>query len=433
MSRSRLRRSVAPRLSAGLAACALALPIAGAVAQDLTAALTIEDAVARALDAAPLLKAREEGLRAADGAYRQAGARPNPELLIEVENFGGSGAFDDVDSAEFSYSLAQQVERRGKRRARRAVAGADREIAGFNVERTRLDVIFSAQSAFVEALAADAVLDLARARAESAAETSRAAARRVAAARDAKGAGDSASAAAAAANAAHARAGRERDLAYRQLALIAGLDAPAIRLAAPWFRSPPSPGGATGARPADSPDLAVLKSAEDRAEAAVLHERAAARPDPTISLGLRNLRETRDTAAILSVSMPLAFFNRNKGAIARAEAERRQAAFEREAGELALSREIVRARGALDAAAAEAEALGRDVIPHAESALANARAGYARGAFSYLDISGAEAALFDFRAREVDALRRAHLAKAEFDRLTARLAAPADVKEFQND
>ena len=135
------------------------------------------------------------------------------------------------------------------------------------------------------------------------------------------------------------------------------------------------------------------------------------------------------TAAILSVSMPLAIFNRNKGAIARAEAERRQAAFEREAGALALSREIVRARSTLDTASAEAATLRRDVIPRAETALAGARAGYARGAFTYLEVFSAQTALFDFRAREVDALRRAHLARAEFDRLTARLAAPADVKE----
>ena len=176
-----------------------------------------------------------------------------------------------------------------------------------------------------------------------------------------------------------------------------------------------------------------MKSLEDRAAAAAALERAAAKQDPTISVGVRNLRETRDTAAILSVSMPLAIFNRNKGAIARAEAERRKAAFEREAGELALSREIVRARSILDAATAEAATLRRDVIPRAESALSNARAGYARGAFTYLEVFSAQTALFDFRGKEVDALRRAHLARAEFDRLTARLAAPADMKEFLNE
>ncbi len=127
--------------------------------------------------------------------------------------------------------------------------------------------------------------------------------------------------------------------------------------------------------------------------------------------------------------MPLAFFNRNTGAIARAEAERRQAAFESEAGALALSRELVRARGVLDAAIAEAAALRRDVIPRAESALSNARAGYARGAFTYLDVFNARDALFDFRAREVEALRRAHLAKAEFERLTARLSEPNSTME----
>lgn len=402
-------------------------------AQDAPTALTINDAVARALDAAPLLRAGEEGLRAADGAYLQAGARPNPELLIEAENFAGSGDFNGVGGAEFSYSLGQQIERGGKRRARRAVAGAERDIAGLAIERTRLDIAFAVEAAFIESVSADAGADLARARADSAAETSRAVARRVEAARDPRGAGDSAAAAAAAAASDLARAERERDLARRQLALLTGLEAPDFTLVAPWFAAPPPLIGDASPDPSTSPDLAIFKAAEDRAEAAVALERAAAKQDPTISLGARNLRETRDTAAILSVSMPLAIFNRNKGAIARAEAERRQAAFEREAGALALSREIVRARSTLDTASAEAATLRRDVIPRAETALAGARAGYARGAFSYLEVFSAQTALFDFRAREVDALRRAHLARAEFDRLTARLAAPADVKEFPNE
>lgn len=434
MSLSRLRRVFASRLAAGVAACVLVAALASSVnAQDAPAALTIDDAVARALDTAPLLRAGEEGLRAADGAYRQAGARPNPELLIEAENFGGSGDFNGVGGAEFSYSLGQQIERGGKRRARRAVAGAERNIAGFAIKRTRLDIAFAAEAAFIETVSAEAAADLARARATSAAETSRAVARRVDAARDPRGAGDSAAAAAAAAASDLARSERERDLARRQLALLTGLEAPDFTLVAPWFAAPPALIGDASPDPTGSPDLALLKAAEDRAEAAVALERAVAKQDPTISLGARNLRETRDTAAILSVSMPLAIFNRNKGAIARAEAERRQAAFEREAGALALSREIVRARSTLDTASAEAATLRRDVIPRAETALSGARAGYARGAFTYLEVFSAQTALFDFRAREVDALRRAHLARAEFDRLTARLAAPADIKEFSNE
>lgn len=428
-----LRRRSASRLAAGFAASiALSVTSTAAIAQDSAPlALTIDDAVARALDAAPLIRASEEGLSAAEGAYRQAGARPNPELILEAENFAGSGSFDGVGAGEFTYSLAQQIERGGKRRARRAFAGAERDIAGLNIDRTRLDTILAVRAAFIDAVAADATVDLAQARAASADETSRVVSRRVDAARDPRGAGDSAAAAAADARSDLTRAGIERDAARQQLAILVGLETPNISLVSSWFATPPTGVGDAPSGAADSPDLAILKSAETRADAAVALERAAARQDPTISLGVRNLRETRDTAAVLSVSMPLAFFNRNKGAIARAEAERRQAAYEREAGALALSREIVRARNGLDAAIAEAATLRRDVIPHAESALAGARAGYARGAFTYLEVFSAQTALFDFRAKEVEALRRAHLAKAEFDRLTARLAAPADVKEFQ--
>ncbi|MEQ1929121.1 MAG: hypothetical protein ABL957_01125, partial [Parvularculaceae bacterium] len=76
MSLSRMRRAHAPRLAAGVAACVLVSALAGGVnAQGAPAALTIDDAVARALETAPIIRASEEGLRASEGAYRQAGAR----------------------------------------------------------------------------------------------------------------------------------------------------------------------------------------------------------------------------------------------------------------------------------------------------------------------------------------------------------------------
>lgn len=434
-----MRRAIAPRLAAAIAAgllCSVSVsaaqtpePPAPLVADRV--ALTIDDAIRRAIDLSPSIRASAEGISVAEGGWRQAGVRPNPQLLIEAENFAGSGDFNGVSSSEFSYSLAQQIERGGKRRARRAVAGADREIANLNVKRTNLDIAFATQTAFIEAVTAKATADLARDRAAGFEETRRAVARRVEAAKDPRGAADSAAAAAAEARSDLARAERESVIAREQLSILTGLDAAQVILVAPWFTAPPV--GAVGGPSLDaSPDLAILKSVEARANANVALERATAKQDPTIALGVRNLRESRDTAAILSVSMPIALFNRNKGAIARAEAERRQAAFQREAAALDLSRAVVAARGVLDAAAAEAATLRKDVIPRAEQALASARNGYSRGAFTYLEVFSAQTALFDFRVKEVDALSRAHLARAEFDRLTARLDAPT-VKEFSNE
>jgi cobalt-zinc-cadmium efflux system outer membrane protein len=382
--------------------------------------LSIDEAVARAIAAAPILAAGSEAIKAAEGGLRQAGARPNPALILEAEDFAGSGDFSGFGGGQYTYSVGQQIERGGKRRARRAVAAADRDIAIFSAARTELDVAFSARAAFIEAAAAELAFDLSEARKANLEQTLTVVARRVEAARDPASALNSAAAAKAEGEAALARAARGRRQALDELALLTGLAPSSVVVTAPWFQTPPTP----AAEPQGefrSADIAILALIEERAAAAADLQRANSKQDPTVSLGLRNLQASRDTAVVASVSMPLSIFNRNKGAIARAEAERRQAAFEREAGALALSRDIVRARGELDAASAEAAALARNVLPEAARALASARAGFQRGAFSYLDVAVAETAYFQHRAKEIEALRQAHLAKARFDRLTAEL------------
>jgi cobalt-zinc-cadmium efflux system outer membrane protein len=424
-----MRRAPAPRLAAAIAAGALCLTAfafsraaaeAPSTGNAATITLSIDDALARAMEAAPLLGASSEAIRAADGALRQAGARPNPVLTLEAEDFAGSGEFSGFGGGQYTYSLGQQIERGGKRRARRAVAGAERDIAGINAERARLGVALAVRIAFIEAASAERAHGLAKARLASLEETRQAVARRVAAAKDPATALAAAAAAQSEAQAAQARTAREQARALDELALLTGLAPGRVAIAAPWFENPPALIAAPDGE-LRSADLALLDSVEKRAAAAAELQRANAKQDPTLSVGLRNLQASRDAAAVFSVSMPLGVFNRNKGAIVRADAERRQATFEREAGALALARDIVRARGDLDAAAAEAEALARNVIPKAEQAHISARAGFQRGAFSYLDVAAAQTAYFAYRAKEIDALRQAHLAKAEFDRLTAAL------------
>jgi len=54
--------------------------------------------------------------------------------------------------------------------------------------------------------------------------------------------------------------------------------------------------------------------------------------------------------------------------------------------------------------------------------------GYARGAFSYLDVLDAQRLLFDLREQRLDFLRNYHLAEAALARLQARNL-PATLQE----
>lgn len=126
--------------------------------------------MARALDASPALKSREELVAGADAHVRQSGAFPNPTVNAELENFGGSGRFSDLDQSELTLGLTQRIERSSKREGRVAVAQTERDAAAHERERTRLNAAFDAHKAFVEVFAAQAALDNANARLKAASE-----------------------------------------------------------------------------------------------------------------------------------------------------------------------------------------------------------------------------------------------------------------------
>lgn len=107
----------------------------------------------------------------------------------------------------------------------------------------------------------------------------------------------------------------------------------------------------------------------------------------------------------------------NLGGSARARAERDRARHQREA----FGRTIARQRAALvnqiETARIEVEGLDARVIPSSEEALRFARDGYARGAFSYIDVLEAQRALSEARLRRIASLRSYHRALASLERL----------------
>ncbi|MCG8505714.1 MAG: TolC family protein [Sphingomonadales bacterium] len=406
-----------------IAVCAVAF-LCGLVfqarAQDGGTVLTMEEAVARALDAAPSLSAGDEAVRAASGALRQARLRPNPTLSLQAENVVGSGAFSAFDRAEFTLGIDQRIERGGKRGARVGLAEADRQLARLEAVLTRLDVSFEARRAYVEAMAVAAVLDTAERRAGIAAELQETVRRRVRSARDSVAAEQRVLARALEAEADVEQARHALGLAKQNLAALWGGAGDGFAIDRPrFFDVPAADEAAVRDRLDNAPDLLMARHAVDRAAAALTLERARAKQDPTVGLGLRRLEATNDVAAMVSVSLPLALFDVNRGNIDRAAAERRRAQWQTSDARLRLERAVAAHLATLGAAGAEAAALRDRILPTALKALDETRAGYGRGAFTYLEVLAAQTALQDLRAREIAALQRSHLAKAALDRLLA--------------
>lgn len=385
--------------------------------------LALEDAIARAIAFDPGLRAASAGIDAAAGNVSQARTRPNPELGIEVENFNGAGELRGFAGAETTFSLSQEIELGGQRRARIAVA--NRELRGAELDQLirQLDLIREVQEAYYAALTADEIVAIEQERLSTAEALNSAVARRVAAARDPLMAGARAEASLAEARIALTRAESSAATARARLASYWGGEGIAS-LAAAAFSLPRTETHSHLAPSDASPDIARLAAERDRASAEARLERSLGFQNPTLSFGYRQFQDTGDDAFMAGVSIPLGVFNRNQGAIARARAEERRSAYNVEAGRQALAREFFAAQRALDADARAARALEDDVIPQAERALALAQNGYNRGAFSYLDVLEAQRALTDAREARIEALLSFHNNEAAIDRLTARFATP---------
>jgi cobalt-zinc-cadmium efflux system outer membrane protein len=388
----------------------------------------LRDAVAAALLGNPGLAVFSWNIRAGEARALQAAALPNPELLVEVENIGGSGQRSGVEQTETTFWLAQLVELGGKRAKRRAVAALAGEQAVWDYEAARLQALAATTRAFIVALAAQARVALAEEAVALARRSVAAAARRV-----------------------EVGAAPPVDIARAELQLHSGqVEASELTseraasfaaLAATWGEStprftalrgdlfasvdPPPPLARLEAALRDHPAIARWRSEVAAREAELELARARRLPDPTVALGARHFSSGDDAALVFSFGVPLPVFDRRQGNILAAQYEVAAARAGAVAAQ-ATARTALTARLAeLTAAHGTITALRERVLPGAERVFAGVRDGYAKGLFRALEVVDAQRTLFELRAAELDAALSYQLARVEIDALTATLVDPA--------
>ena len=402
-----------------LIACAA---VFAAVSLDAVAApLTLAEALTRAAAYDPSRPAAAARLQAAQAGVRQAGVGPNPSLGADLENFAGTGDHRLADRSEATLYYEQTWERGGKRAARLDVARAELAMAQGRASVAALDLLAEVQTAWVEALAAQAQIAVADERLAMALRLEGEVDRRVRAARDPLFSGERARTATA-----QARIDRDQALAAAEQArsLLGSYWG-----GGPTFELTPSALEAGSTAPAgtvaDTPDLQLLAMERDLSQARIAVERARAVQDPRWRAGLRHFGETNDVAVIIGGSIPLGRHDNNQGAIARAQAERTAAEADMAAARIDREREVSRLTARRMATLAEVARNDAEVAPGAARAVALVRDGFNRGggAFTYLEVADAQRAVIEAKARRIDLLKRFHLDGVRLDRLTGRHAA----------
>lgn len=383
-------KSLGPLLLAGV------LTMAGSPA--FAEPVTLAEALARGQDVSPrIAKARAE-VKAAEGRAIQAGVRPNPELSVTVENFSGTGPYRAFGQTETSVAVSQQFELGGKRRARKAVAAAERDFAQLALRRTEADLAYDISVAHAELRAADDRAGLAQSVFARAGELARVAETLVDVGRDPPLTKLRADALLAEAKAERLRATGQLLSARQRLALLIGSEDPLLSAVAQDVSVP-----ATLAADAQSLDERLAAAERDAALARIRLAQAEGVPDVTASGGVRNFREGGETALMMGVSIPLPFSNRNRGNIAAARADGEAA--EAQLAQTRLDTRFSRrdAELMLTAASERLSALSGAGLWQATEAARVAEIGYQQGKFSLVELIDAQEALTGANLKLIEA------------------------------
>jgi cobalt-zinc-cadmium efflux system outer membrane protein len=382
--------------------------------------IVLRHALAAALLRNPELDADSHELRAREAALVQAGAYPNPSLSLQIEDVAGSGDFRSTREAQTTLQLGQLVELGGKRAARLGLAAAERDLAEWDYEARRIDVLTRTADAFIDVLAAQERRRLADEALELARSVHRVAGlrRRAGLASPAEEIRSEVQVEVAGVEREHT----EHELATARQALAAMWAGEAARFDRAKGDLEALPAVPTQAALAEqleaSPDVARWQAELAHRSAARDQARSRRVPDLAMSAGPRRLSGPDETAFVVGIEVPLPLWNRSGAAIAETEHRLAKAASEARAARVRSATELATARVALHASAEEAGLLRSRVLPGVERALAVMQQGYEAGRFAQLEVLEAQRARIQASEQYLRALTEAHHSALEIERLT---------------
>lgn len=410
----------APAAHATESSSELASSFSPAEFEEPTGTLTLRDALTLALVNSPALAPWSIEIKIAEAVALQAGLRPNPEFGAEIENFGGTGEFGGVGGAEATIALSQLIEFGGKRTKRRAAAEQNRNLAVWDYEIARMNVLTETANDFVGLLAAQEDRALAEELTKVAEEVLASVARRVKAG--------------ATSPVEESRARVELEMSQiERTGAVREVNAARVELAANWGSAAPMFEAAVGdleqippvpsreelrSAVETSPSLTRWSAEFDRRQAELDLARAEGSIDVSVGAGVRYFNDVDDAAFLVEFGLPLRFFDRNQGASQAAALRMRQAGEERRAAKVRLLKRLSRTHEMLLAAEDEVTALRDRALPEATKAFEAAQSTYLRGSLRFTDVLDTERMLFELKGRYFDALVRYHNAVSELERLT---------------
>jgi len=385
-----------------------------AMAQDrvIPTRLTLDEALRLAAERNPSYAAARTLVSAAEASRLEAKQRPNPAFTVDSVGrpIGQSTPVGLLDDHEYVFRVDQEVETAGRRRLRGQIAEAGVDVARAEADDARRRLDLDVRRAYFQAVLAEAdrgvaeatlkeiddVITLNRARFATG-EISGADLRRVQVER-LRFVDDLFAA--------------ELALRNARSALLALLNAPRLDedfdtvepLAGPSGQGaalvaatlPPSlldPGAALEQARTGRADVRAAQSDQQRADTQTRLQRALRTPNPTVGGGYSHLGGLNTVA--FSATVPLPLFNRNQGAVARADAERIAAAQRSAAASTQAALDVQQAQNALGLNRARVDYIEREYLGNAQQSRDVVLASYRLGSATLIDFLDAQRAYRD--------------------------------------
>ena len=377
----------------------LLLSVSGAALASSSSAnrrLSLTDLLDRTRQQHPLLTAARERVAIAQGDLFASGRRPNPALQVSVENLPLAPTQTDFSFGQYTDWFATYVHRfeRGRKLKNRvALASTGLELARLELASLERRILNRVAVAWEKVLASSARLKLARSNVDHFQQIVRFNEVRVS------------EGYAAAGDLIKAKLEAER-LAYRQRTLSLEHDRARIALLQATgsssfdiafeldeeMRFEPLALNALDLKAAalGRPEMQIAEERVRVAEASQRLEQSRAKQDLTTTVGYK--RNGPDSTLVAGVSVPLPFFDKNRGAIMRTQAAVREAKAQSLAQRSLVLAELAAARRAVEAAQDQFRSVQSQYLSFADQSNNVALAAYREGAQDFLHLLEAQRA-----------------------------------------
>ena len=395
-----------------LSACVLASDADSATTTDSSGAITLQEAIDRALTQNPMLSAARNEARAADGLITQAGVIPNPSLDVNVEDQRRA-------TRTTTTMLNMPIELGGKRGARQKAARLAGDVSRLDLQATRSSLRASVLAAFFEVAIAQENVRVARETKDISQSALRIATARVESGKAAPLEKTRAEVELSNAGLAEQAALNTLGNARRALALNWGESQPDFkRVRASLEDLPPRPNlDELRASLDKSPLLESGRTSLELSRAELEVEKSKRYPDIIVGVGVARDNEMGRNRGQFGISIPLPLFDRNQGNVYAASMRSYKAQDVYRDLKARLNSSLLQATSKYDLASTSAQQYRNSVLPGAEKAYEAARKGFAAGKMNYLEVLDAQRTLTQGNISYLGVLNEAFLARAEIDRL----------------